>query len=276
MNEKRSCRFFKEMQYELQIGAKLTKTRYIECLIVFSLLTIILIRNEEYINYWDLCTRLWQGIPKYTRDGTTVFQLPIFQIIIHTFMLFLVGSYPTREIQEYGKYGFLYTTRKRWWVRKNIWVSINILIYYFMLNMVIIIGTLLNTKKLSSLSMSTSYVATYMQKGRQEIILGLIVVPILISFLFGIFQLFFSTYLRGVYGYIIIELLLVVSAYFTSPMLIGNYILLLRTDFFESESNIFLKVGICYSLVAYVILFVIGYFLITKKDVLYKKSGADE
>lgn len=272
--EKRN--YLKAIKYEFIVGARITKGRYIVTIFLFLLIVRFLIFQGN-INFWDFCVKLWEGIPVYKRSENSVFILPALLMFVQTVLFFVVGSYPTKEIQDYGKFSFLYSSRKQWWVRKSVWIFVNIGIFFVVLYFMIGLGTVIKTKDWSSLSIINASVAKEMSASNyRRLLVWCFLLPFMVSEVFGILQLFISVYVKPIYGYLMIEIILVLSAYFTNPFLIGNYMMLLRADVFLQNSCINLEWGTVYCILLYTFLFTIGFILISTKDILYKKDDVDE
>lgn len=277
MKKKQSlCRL---LAYEFKIGSKLTIYRYIFTSIllmfVIGLLTYHAYQTGQHLQFWDMYFELWEGVPIYIKGRTSEFKLPVLIVFTQTLMLFLVGSYPRREMQGYGKYEFLYTSRRKWWFSKCAWVFSNILLFYVLLMLILVIPVLVQEKSISFLSLDSTSIFMASGRNRAQILLNVVFLPFLVSETLGMIQTFISIFLKPIYGYVISEAIIVVSAYKLNPLLIGNYMMMLRNRFFVPEANIGLREGVMTCLSVYILFFYIGCKLIRKADILVKGNELD-
>lgn len=269
----------KLLTYEFKIGSRLTISRYIFTSIMLMFVIGLLIyqahQTGQRLQFWDMYTELWEGVPIYIKGRTSEFKLPVLIVFTQTLMLFLVGSYPRREMQGYGKYEFLYTSRRKWWLSKCVWVSSNILLFYILLMLILAILVLIQEKSISFLSLDSASIFTEAGRNRAQILLNIVLLPFLVSETLGMMQTFIGIYLKPIYGYVISEAIIIVSAYKLNPLLIGNYMMMLRNRFFVQESNIGLREGVITCLAVYILFFYIGCILIRKADILVKGNELD-
>ncbi|RHR21907.1 hypothetical protein DWX43_23125 [Clostridium sp. AF19-22AC] len=276
---KRKQSLCKLLAYEFKIGSKLTIYRYIFTSILLMFIIGLLIyhahQTGRHLQFWDMYTELWEGVPIYIKGRTSEFKLPVLIVFTQTLMLFLVGSYPRREMQGYGKYEFLYTSRRKWWFSKCVWVSSNILLFYVLLMLILAILVLVQEKNIIFLSLDSSSIFITADRNRVQMLLNVVLLPFLVSETLGMIQTFIGIFLKPIYGYVISEAIIIVSAYKLNPLLIGNYMMMLRNRFFVPESNIGLREGVITCLGVYIFLFYIGCILIRKADILAKGNELD-
>lgn len=277
MKKKRSFR--RLLSYEFRIGAKVTVFRYMFiCLMLLMLIGSVAYQAHQTgqpLRFWDMYSDMWMGVPIYVDNQISQFKLPVLIVFMVTFMLFLVGSYPKQDMQGYGKYEFLYASRKRWWVSKCIWVFLNILAYYAVLMLMLAVFTLVQAKSLESLSVSLS--ATFLSVGKSKtgFLCNVVLLPLLTAEALGMLQTFVGVFLKPIYGYVVIETVIIVSAYKENPFLIGNYMMMLRNRFFVPGPSMEFKVGVIICIILYVILFLGGYVLIRHRDILLREDELD-
>lgn len=73
---------------------------------------------------------LLKGSAPCTGTEDSPFELPVLWFLYHIYFYWLIGDYPAKELQGYGKLVFLQIAdRKKWWLSKCIWVAVSAISY---------------------------------------------------------------------------------------------------------------------------------------------------
>lgn len=262
--------------YDLRVGTKVTMYRYLLAIIILifiSELALFLIRDNNLpLQFWDLVYNIFEGIPEYTKERGTRFQLPTLIMMFQLFMLFVIGSYPRQDICGYGRNVFLQSgSRRRWWVSKCVWQCFNILAYY--VAAMLILGTcLLVQSNVLSFRIADSMIFQQVGKDAVSFLGNLLLLPIIVSETMGVMQLFIGVFIKPVWGYAVSISLLVVSAYKVNPLLIGNYLMMMRNEYFSPDGKLNLAEGCIVCLILVIGIVVLGGWMMGRYDILNKED----
>lgn len=182
--------------------------------------------------FMDEVLYLFGGMAPYIPNSDMPFKIPATWLILHIYLAFFVGSYPVEDLNHYGK-NILLRCQKRssWWMSKYVWCMVSVLVYYAVCYVAIFGFTLFT----GIISMSPTYEIQeqanelYLQGiPLGEVAFAAIVLPILTSLALSMIQMVLYLWVSPVLSYVVVVSYLVLSAYFTTPFLIGNYSMIFR------------------------------------------------
>lgn len=190
--------------------------------------------NIGRANVGDFLVYVYGGMREHV-VGDIDFQIPIIWIMVLITILFLVLSYPTTEMTGYGLQYIVHSGgRAKWWMSKCIWNILITLVYHF----VLIVGTvcLCMANGMSfSLKVNSDIVAglfAYSLTGElkecQYVPLYIIFLPVCVSIALNMLEMFMTLFIRTIYSFLFMCVVLVVSAFFLSQFVIGNYAMIVR------------------------------------------------
>lgn len=269
---KSKCTLPRLVWYDLKVGARQNRYRFLFALLMLvfvSELSILSMRqNMTQVNFWNYCYQAFLGIIEYTKDRTSQFTLPILVMLFQLILLFLVGSYPKQGMCGYGKAVFFESGSKRiWWMSKYIWMVCNILFYYAAFFLVLIVCTALEQSEGAIFSLQASEIFAMTGASAAKFLQNLLLLPLLTSFTMGAIQLLLSVFVKPVWGYAACIVILIVSAYLTSPYLIGNYFMMARNADMAG-GPIHLQSGICINVLLCFVVWAAGAVKIKHYDLL--------
>jgi len=191
---------------------------------------------------------IFQGIPEYVKTPDSHFELPVIWLLFHLYILFLVSTYPFKDIHNCGKNVLIFSgSRRYWWFSKCIWTAVNIIQYYFVCYLLMSVITLLrNEYRFYVLDIINVLGNPYSELQIIDILLALCILPVMTSISIALSQMLISFVWGPAIGYLSSIVLLVCSAYLSHPLLAGNYTMLLRTRMY-SESGVFWGMGLIMS-----------------------------
>lgn len=265
---KRICR------YDLKVGMWQVRYRWLFGILLLFFLGILVwqgVEQAEGKNFWDLVWYMFSGSEPYEQTDTSVFRLPVMLILHQMILFFIVGSYAKTDMAGYGRHVLL-TARSRWnwWWAKCTWIFLQTFLYYIATYIIVCLVAITGGKAGFGISSSYRFGET---KGEQVIFLiNLIVLPLLTSMMFATVQLIIGFLTKPVLGYGCVLGTLVLSSYFASPWVLGNYLMMLRNRYMVGEGMEW-KTGIFLDIFVIVILVVFGGEWMRRKDIL---TGGEE
>lgn len=170
---------------------------------------------------------LIKGAAPYTRTENSSFELPVLWLLYHSYFFCLIGDYPVKDLQGYGKQVFLrIADRKRWWLSKCVWITVSASIYEALFLIVDLLYLTVNVhdivihpdvvfQMVGMESAATAAVGFFAYLGA--------------TIWAGWFQFYLSLIMHPVLAVLITLTLLICACYFYTPLLPGNLMMLDRT-----------------------------------------------
>ncbi len=272
-------KFKYQLRYDIQTGTFLAWKEFL-FLIFVTLLIILTIYNNIHskaillgkeISWIDYLSGFFMGMKEYTADERNLsFNIPIPWLIIQIGYYLIIASYPRMDLKERG-YQFIIRSggKKIWWYSKCIWVCIHTIIYYVIVYATTLVAAIVtgdlhlwNTKDVWGLGV---YILT-----PGQLVLVLFIMPIIIAIALGILEMFLSFICNPLIALIVMLTICVASAYWYSPFLPGNYIMLIRNRWLFPQYHIRMICGIIYSVIIGTVSAVIGYYYFYRQDIYEK------
>lgn len=210
------------------------------------------------------------------KDGKVSF--PYVWLTIQFLAAFLIFNYCNDDCEGVGVDVLIKCkSREIWWLSKCIWNILTVISLYIIEYGTAFIWGLHNGnvsgtvdynmfKKISNKSLPDNQKSIY-------IIIYMLLVPVLVSITVSLFQMTVSIATNPIIGMIVVMCLMVLSAFFYTPLLIGNVSMVVRNSVYNS-TRIAAWLGISVCVILYVMCFVAGIIMFRKKDVL-QKEGED-
>lgn len=170
---------------------------------------------------------LIKGAAPYVRTENSSFELPVLWFLYHSYLFYLIGDYPVKDLQGYGKQVFLrIADRKRWWLSKCIWIIVTAVIYEALF---LIVGLLYLAVNTHSIAIHPDALFQMIGMGSAAAVAGGIFVYLGATVWAGWFQFYLSLIMRPVLAVLVTLTLLICACYFYTPLLPGNLMMLDRT-----------------------------------------------
>lgn len=210
----------------------------------FDLMNQVSVLNE--LNYFDTQVKesfadymvyIYGGMDRYVPKSGNNFLFPIRWLVVFMISPFLVLNYPYRDMQGIGQQ-ILVRTRGRtaWWMSKCIWNVLSVFIYNFLLFATALFFCIAVGGDISGgINSELQYIAFQFDRssmiyGDEPWSLAIIFLPVLVSISINLMQMTLSLFIKPVFSFFFVAFLLISSAYFTSPYLLGNYAMSMRYD----------------------------------------------
>jgi len=223
----------------------------------------VLPSTMDYIIYF------FEGMLEYIPNENP-FEIPIMFLSVNMIPILIIAYYPVNDFQERSKIIFTRTgNRSSWWYSKCIWNLMSIFIFYIILYLGIFI--------FSALRGTTSFMPTaeilklkYGVIGELSLtmlFLYEIILPILTTMALSLLQMTLSIIFSPIYGVVMQVLILIISAFYISPLLPGNYLMFMRNFLYREDGIRFIfSVMICLCISIFSI--ICGKVFVDRKDIL--------
>lgn len=246
--------------------------------LAFSVLNEMTAAKEIPANSWgEYISACFGGIPPYDPQRDPFFRFPVTWLPMVLAVIFVTLSYPYRDLYGFGKYVLVQSgSRACWWASKCLWVVISTLMSWLVLNAVCLAFTALFGGRFSADVGERALcllVKTESQDGGSLSIAAFIVYcPIVLSSL-SVVQLVISLAVGPVLGFAASSAILLTSAYYCSPLLLGNYLMVARVQPVLS-GGVSPKYGAAYALVTIFVASIAGGAFFCRMDCLGKEVAA--
>ncbi len=281
--------FFKLIRYDIKVGFASTLKRYLAALLLFPLmllnfwLTATAVNNAALQNgdlqgvvrgsFGDLMLYTFGGMQKYIPEPGVAFQFPAFWMLLYLLLAYITLYYPFNDLEESGQNILVRSGGRRlWWFSKCIWNVSSVIVFFLLGWLVMLAGTLLMggpmSMELSSgmqavLRLNSNFYMSWVSSLALETML----LPPLVMAALSLLQMTLSLFIKPFYSFIVTTSILLVSSYYLSPFLIGNYAMPLRSDRLL-EDGVNLTVGIWFAVAVIVISIVVGEIVFQRRDIL--------
>ena len=225
----------------------------------------------------DLALYIFGGMKKFIPTPGAVFPFPTVWLLVLTLACFSSLWYPLNDLYGFGK--TLLTacqSRKRWYLAKAVWCGVTVSLYFLLGWAVLLCGCLAMGGKF------TWTISPYMMELMEitdvastvedwQLTLQLTLLPWLVAVTLSQLQLCLSLWMQPVLGWVISIVVLLSSAYYASPFLLGNYAMALR-DQQVLAGGVDGRAGIAYCLGVVLLSVLAGLISFKHADILGKEG----
>lgn len=188
------------------------------------------------VSYGDYWFYLYGGMHKYTPSVGNAFRFPIVWIVVFLVIPFVLLNYPFKDMYGVGQQ-ILVRSGKRtsWWLSKCCWNFFGTIIYHLIIQVTGVVLALVFQIGISN-RINMDFIKLAFDVGHQAIWhpsalpLFVVLLPVCVSAAINMLQMTLSLFLKPVFGFFVVAVLLLASAYLLSPLLIGNYAMAFRYD----------------------------------------------
>lgn len=277
--------FLMQIKHDFLMGTIYSWKKYIIVFLIFLFFIIKFqgdILNEvkynslkELPNFSDYVIEMYKGREALnTKNELESLKIPSSWMLINIFLSFIIGYYPLLDLKKYGTQILLRSKKRhQWFLSKCIWIIGNVIIYYAIGYIVMIIFSLFNGGvsliPTSKININISQVNTTNFEIKTVLILGM-VLPIVTSISLSIFQMTLALFTTSIFSNITIISILIVSVYYCSFLLSGNYLMILRNS--EIALNgVNTSYGLIVGSIIIILSIIIGTLRFNRIDILEKK-----
>lgn len=280
--------FFKFVRFDLKHGLAGEWKKFLVALWAFLAFFLIyylrvfaenrnlLTQGEDPLDFTfvDLILSVLGGMKVFRYEDGEMFLFPAVWSFFFLFLLFYTLRYPTQNLDGIGKSMLILSQNRRtWWLSKCVWCGAYVWTYFALLYVsAFFMGMCLGGK----LSLQPSEYAPYALDGGMylknppwNLIPGLLLVPLAACGI-ALLQMMWTLWVRPIFAYVISCVLLLSSSYFASPLLVGNYAMLFRTDIF-AEEGLPLGWGFAAAVLLLVLSLLAGCLRVERMDILNRE-----
>jgi len=276
-----------QIKHDYYMGTIKGWKKYAVVLIIFILLCANfqrgLIISREYDNFREKPTfgnyiiDIYKGVDISNKvDNKEKIEMPPGWILLNIFLSVVIGYYPLNDLKEYGSQ-ILIRSKKRWqwWLSKCLWIVGNVLIFYTIGYIVIAIFSLINgglsLTPNHNVNLAVSKLDTSSLTARQVLNVG-IILPVITSIALSLMQLTLAMFSNSIYSNIFIISLIIVSIYYCNPILMGNYLMMLRNSIMVGVKGIGTSTGIVLSMAISFVSIALGILKFRTYDIIGKNN----
>ncbi len=225
-------------------------------------------------DYGDFWFYVYGGMQKYIPAPGNIFQIPIVWILVFLLPAFLLLNYPLKDMQHMGTQIMVRSGgRTRWWLSKCLWMILATILYH-----VLLAGVLLGLCAFSGIPLDRHIHVDLLGLlfdlfggntliPRTEIPVAVFLLPVLCSMAFNLLQMTLCLFIKPVFSFFTIAVLLVSSAYLLSPYVPGNYAMPLRYSWIF-KGGVSFQTGIIMSVILMIILVAAGVIRFRRYEIL--------
>ena len=270
----------KQLKYDVKNGIINQYKKFIiftGIIVLFCLMYDQTVVNSSFIQsgtvpgFLDYITLFFRGKEElYHLSQIDIFNIPIEWLVIHSYLLFVIGTYPKRDYEEHG-YQFLLRAEKKsyWWLSKCIWIVVTVIFYWFLIIGTTFLFVVLKGGNIFEINKEICFYVANVDLGTinpTQFILVVTLMPILVFIFLCTLELILTFLFNNIVAIIILIGYLSVSVYWCKTWLFANYTMLLRIN------RVPLKLGIVLLSVSYFGFMIVGYLFFQQMDVLGRQK----
>ena len=231
--------------------------------------------EEQFgFTFVDLLLSVMGGMKEFHYEDGEMFLFPAVWIFFFLLLLFYTLRYPTQNLDGIGKSMLILSQNRRiWWFSKCVWCCVYVLTYFLLFYIsAFMMGICLGGELTLQPSEYAPYAldaGMYLKSPPWNLIPGLLLVP-LVACAITMLQMVLTLWVKPIFAYVLSCVLLLSSAYFANPALIGNYAMLFRTDIFVEE-GFPLGWGFTAAVLLIALSLLMGYFRMEHMDILNRE-----
>ena len=272
-------------KYDLKIGLRKTIPWFLivaTIVVVTSITLYVMVLNEEKgglkllrsVNSMDYFLHVFEGLKPFDMRGDEKFQLPITWFLINMILFYFTGKYPYSEIYNNHGANVLMRggSRNRWFLSKWMWSLVCVMVYYFVAYIFVLLFCIVAQIPISFSIQPIDYqdlLVPVMDCTKFDTV-KLIILPIISSMAAVSIQLVISLIVNPLLGFMFMAILYITSAYYFSPLLIGNCSMFARNSIFYIGGITF-RQAVIVSLIMVLLSLSIGLFVFHRRDIMGRK-----
>ena len=245
--------FFKILKYDLKNTIIKKYKNYILTFFVFFWFLLdayMRILNSDIsikdVTITEMVMFIFNGMKEYIPGGEESFAFPMMWMVIFVLLLFFTLYYPYNDIMGYGKNVLIASTsRTVWWLSKCVTTICICIVYFFTAALSIFIFAFSFGLKFKLTVKPEVFSRLLTLGGIPEgfnlspeplyMVLTVFVLPFIFAVAMCLFQMLLTLIIRPFASIIVVTAIFMVSAYYVSPFMIGNYAMTQRSICFVSN-----------------------------------------
>jgi len=280
-------RFFKLLRFDLLYGVMKAYHKYILLTGLFIPISIEFefkrsgftdITNDGVAakTLGDIALYVFGGMKEYIPSPNDPFLFPAFWLLFYIIIFYTTLYYPFKDLNGFGKQIIVHGgSRKSWWLSKCLWNAVTVSVFFVAIWMAILLYA-----RITGAGM-TFQISPYMREifelnevvdspEKWDVRTLLIVGPWLTAIALSLVQMVLSLLIKPIFSFIVSVIILIVSAYYYSPVMLGNYAMCVRSAQIMTN-GMPLKGGIVYCVVVILSSVMIGMVIFRNYDILNRE-----
>lgn len=191
---------------------------------------------QSTVDYGDYWFYLYGGMCEYIPSPDNPFQFPAVWILVFLVLPFVLLNYPFRDMYGVGQQILVRSgQRSLWWLSKCCWNFCGTVLYHLIIQAAGLVLSLVFKVEISN-QIHMDFINLVFNIRYQEVWdpsslpAAALLLPVLVSAAINMLQMTVSLFIRPMFGFFAVAVLLLASAYLLSPLLIGNYAMAFRYD----------------------------------------------
>jgi hypothetical protein len=188
--------------------------------------------------FGDYVMYLYGGMNKFDPSAGNPFVFPIRWVVVFLSVAFITLNYPFKDMQTFGQQILIRTKgRTAWWLSKCLWNVASVAVYHALIFLTVTLFCVFTNASLST-DINKDLIYAVFHTALPDIVdnagrawpFFILVIPAIVSLALNIFQMTLSLFIKPTFSFLVTAFLMISSAYYTSPFLIGNYAMPLRNE----------------------------------------------
>lgn len=276
-------KFVKFLRYDLKNGILSAWKHYLLALVFFLCIGVdflyrcAVFQPKQNFTLGDFAAYVFAGMRKYVPSIYDSFRFPALWVLLFALILYGTLRYTDEDMRGFGQHTMLHSaSRNAWWFSKCAWNALSVLTFFLLLWVVMLLFALCGDLQFSF--EISPYIDLFLDAGEVRIpsvewslTLELFILPPMVAIALSMVQMTLSLFMKPVFSYICSLVYLLASAYYTSPALLGNYAMVLRSEQ-VMENGVSPTVGVLYATVLTVLSAALGHMLFRRHNILGKEE----
>ncbi|UOQ83741.1 hypothetical protein [Gracilibacillus salinarum] len=277
-------RFFNLFKYDVKNGFRINLLHLL--VIVFLVLAYCFdfyIRKKHAYMFdpvipsgtWiDYLFYILAGIKEYIPSDTESFLFPVKWMLLHLFILYSTLHYPYRDLSALGLNMLMRTKgRLAWWSSKTLWNICYVLAIYAVIFLTILTFCFIMQEPIS-FEITPMFVNDLLDAQSPfdtfsiDLVVYIVFIPVMMSIAFNLLQMTIVLFIKPLYSFGMLAIMLLSSAYIVTPYLPGNYAMPIRSIDVVEQGLSFNGAVIAWSILT-VGSFILGCIYFRRFDILH-------
>ena len=274
--------FFKLVKYDLKYGSLLSLKKILPVVTLFIFLCFEFRFNSDNffeVNKINPCLTIgdfflycFAGMKEYEPSPLNPFVFPVKWMLIYVILFVSTLSYPYDNLTEFGQNILIRSGgRTLWWLSKCVWCVVCVILFFTISFLTIVVFCYVSGVEMS-LTLSGHMpelleMSNNLSPQLDKLLPAIFILPFIVMIALNLLQITLSMILKPLYSFGINLVLMLVSAYYLNPLLIGNYAMPVRSDKMISNGVSFSS-GVFLSLVVIILSIAVGLLFFRKRNIL--------
>lgn len=240
---------------------------------LFNILNAGSLSGDVYkCSFLDYYIYSMRGMEYFDITKAVNFQIPIYWFVVYMGIAYFIGYYTKENLQSVGNYMMIKSkSRVKWWYSKCIWCFVSVFSIFAVGFGSVLIYCIINRIEIS-FSVNYNVLKLFCNQvvfmNKSELIISSTLLPFVLTYAISLIQILISIVFDAVASFAFVCINYVLAAYYTSPFLLGNYLMWFRNNKVCNGGGYDLNNGLLVSIIMILLVILIGASHMDKKDLL--------